>query len=467
MKEGKRKYSLEFRTLIVFMFLQQAVLWYVQVTDRFVLRYQVQAYFLTAMVLCLLVLPLFRYLKQCRASQEKVDLTFEMIKDGIKKDFSHMGLLKLLLLLLFIFAALSTAFGLDPEKSLFGRNHRYEGLYTLACYYLLCRYALGIKKECERKLLCLIFCVIGVLTSIYGILIMYTGLPDLLGSRWGHTAAVPYSNPNFYSAMITMVVSVSFALFVYAKDKKLCIAGLIAYIAAMFPNFGCKSSSAYVGNIMMFLLFFFMETVIFLSGRKKAENGDPALLKKRFGRHMLSGAVMLVIWICAAFLVKDGSGNSIAVSELKQDAVYADEGMTSDKMFSNRMIIWKYCFERIADYPLLGVGPDNLILITDTPETPEALHVYDKAHNEYINIMISEGIPAVIIYLVFLFAIFIPCMKNWKKNGESFAAQAFFIAFFAYIAQAFFNISVMQVAPYFWIVCGLAANRDVCEDGEH
>ena len=32
-------------------------------------------------------------------------------------------------------------------------------------------------------------------------------------------------------------------------------------------------------------------------------------------------------------------------------------------------------------------------------------------------------------------------------------------AFFGYIAQAFFNISVIQVAPYFWMICGFLYNK--------
>ena len=80
----------------------------------------------------------------------------------------------------------------------------------------------------------------------------------------------------------------------------------------------------------------------------------------------------------------------------------------------------------------------------------------------------TEGILALIFYLVFLFALFIPGIALFvKKKKDEYGnsvkdevAMISLFAFFGYIAQAFFSISVIQVAPYFWLICGLLYCRN-------
>lgn len=198
-----------------------------------------------------------------------------------------------------------------------------------------------------------------------------------------------------------------------------------------------------------------METVLVLRNRTER--------KQLYRKRMLSALILLVIYIGAASLVRTESGGNVFWEEIQKDISYTDEGATSDKMFSNRMIIWKYCFEMIGDYPFVGVGPENLKAITNFYDTPEELKIYDRAHNEYINLMICEGIPAVTVYIIFLFVIFIPGVRDWKKKENGYVYLSLFLAFFAYIAQAFFNISTIQVAPYFWVICGLLAGENRSE----
>ena len=126
------------------------------------------------------------------------------------------------------------------------------------------------------------------------------------------------------------------------------------------------------------------------------------------------------------------------------------------------MLIWKETVSLLPKYGWFGCGIELLGRTVSVEEGVGTRLNFDKAHNEYLNLWVTEGIFALLFYLVFLFALFIPGLVGFLKKKvpagsevhEELSKIALF-AFFGYIAQAFFNISVVQVAPYFWMICGL------------
>ena len=120
----------------------------------------------------------------------------------------------------------------------------------------------------------------------------------------------------------------------------------------------------------------------------------------------------------------------------------------------------------IAVHPLLGSGPDTLAysllynVTEDAIEFIEVTNTYaDKAHNEYLQIAATMGIPALIVYLAFLAQI-LANNKNMFKDNSKFILM---IPIIAYLVQAFFNISTIGVAPIFWLLLGLIQNREFKE----
>jgi putative inorganic carbon (HCO3(-)) transporter len=57
-----------------------------------------------------------------------------------------------------------------------------------------------------------------------------------------------------------------------------------------------------------------------------------------------------------------------------------------------------------------------------------------------------------------LFTLFITSIKNTLKK-QNYITCALLLALVGYGIQAFFNISVIEVAPLFWITIGLLYNR--------
>ena len=79
---------------------------------------------------------------------------------------------------------------------------------------------------------------------------------------------------------------------------------------------------------------------------------------------------------------------------------------------------------------------------------------FDKAHNDYLQVLVTTGILGLISYLAFQFSLLI---RSLKKFDEPLVI-ALVTASICFCAQAFFNIGVPIVAPYGWIVFGMLAS---------
>lgn len=86
----------------------------------------------------------------------------------------------------------------------------------------------------------------------------------------------------------------------------------------------------------------------------------------------------------------------------------------------------------------------------------------DKAHNEYLQIAVTLGIPALILYVVFLSMIIFPNLKNIFKQKSIFIMLSIIGS---YLVQAFFNISTIGIAPMFWFALGIMDNKKIIKDG--
>ena len=135
----------------------------------------------------------------------------------------------------------------------------------------------------------------------------------------------------------------------------------------------------------------------------------------------------------------------------------AEEGF-KDQNGTGRIYIWKVALKNAPKYLLTGIGIDQFFYINDgkiiyDPITGNAI---DKAHNEYLQILLTEGIFKCITYIVFLLWIFFKGVYVIIKSKKiDPLLLGLFLSFTAYCVQAFFNISVTRVAPIFFIIGGL------------
>jgi O-antigen ligase len=131
-------------------------------------------------------------------------------------------------------------------------------------------------------------------------------------------------------------------------------------------------------------------------------------------------------------------------------------GSISDSYGTSRIYIWRNVLALVPERPFFGGGPDTLVhymaaVFTRETETGVISKSIDAAHNEYLNILVNQGLFALLFYLAAL----VTSLVKWLKNKEA-AAAVCGAAMLCYCIQAFFGISQSITAIYFWVLWGLS-----------
>ena len=162
-------------------------------------------------------------------------------------------------------------------------------------------------------------------------------------------------------------------------------------------------------------------------------------------------AVLILAMVLGVIYIYNSDAQSGFVYEFSQ----VMHGNFQDEFGSNRIRIWKRCFELFKEYPLLGSGPDtgvmrfNIVFERFSPIMQRTLRTgVDSAHNEYLNLLITVGIIGLVPFLIAITAVLIKKKKPIRHICT--------IAVLGYAVQAFFLFSISITAPYFWFFMGLA-----------
>jgi len=186
--------------------------------------------------------------------------------------------------------------------------------------------------------------------------------------------------------------------------------------------------------------------------------GLPVELKDSKGRAgaAVGSAAVLIGALTAVFFFGDGmEGFLFEAHELLH-------GRMDESFGSGRIYIWSETWKLVPERLLLGGGPETLGLRTQAAfeRFDAALGVtlrsgVDTAHNEYLNILVNQGLLALLCWLGALAG----GAAGWvKRAGKSPAAAICGGGVLGYCIQAFFGISSPITTPFLWIVFGLLSN---------
>lgn len=177
--------------------------------------------------------------------------------------------------------------------------------------------------------------------------------------------------------------------------------------------------------------------------------------KARRNLALLVGAVILG-GLTTVYLVDFGG-------ELPHQFHMLLHGQTDPSFGSGRLYIWIQVLGRVPERPLLGAGPDTMLCAQLTPFTrydPELGYTItaqiDTAHNEYLNILYHQGVPALVAYLGALAVLAVGWLHVSPKDTSAAILGA---GVLGCCVQAFFGISCPLTAPFFWLALGLLAGQ--------
>ena len=360
-------------------------------------------------------------------------LTLLILAKKFEKSIITCLLISYLLLVL-----LSSIFAHDPLLAFAGATNyggRFEGFSTISIYVILFyasrNYLIVTKPKLIRAL--------GFLSivSVYSLVQYYQFDPLVIYKNYRPMIFSTIGNQNFLGSLMVIICSLTLGLSVYYKKWY--------YFLFFMLFFSSLLASQTRGSWIAFgIIFLGLTVLIVISNREK-----------------IIGVVLVsLIMIFVAFTLNFSKKN---VLSKRTNSIRTEIKMKNEYGGSGRFKIWEITWGVIKDHPLLGTGPENLKPVLKT-EYKKELNAYyrmkgvtiDKAHNEYLHMAAVTGIPSLLIYLFLIVLIFwrnIPLMlKDKSKIIVGFAI-------IGYLIQAFSNISVIAVAPIFWIILGFFSSK--------
>ncbi len=137
-----------------------------------------------------------------------------------------------------------------------------------------------------------------------------------------------------------------------------------------------------------------------------------------------------------------------------------------EKLGSSRGYIWSRTLPLLKNCLVTGYGPDHFVYAFPQNDYLAKYYSYnegfyitvDKPHNLYLQIAVSNGLIALIAFLVICVFYLIDSLRLYalKKQYriEQFYGISVMLAIVGYLAAGLFNDSVVSVAPVFWILLG-------------
>lgn len=365
------------------------------------------------------------------------------------------------LLAFYILIIISTIFSVNIKKAIIGEHNRYEGFLSFTTYFLT-YYCAKYYFSYNRKLKNFMIITVAI-CSIIGILQYYNIFPLYYIFNIPYTphfASSTFGNRNFFGSFLSIVVPLFIALYLIKRKKIYLIVSYISFWAILTG----MTRSSWIGIVIASIF-----GIIYI-----IKNSNIEIIKCT--THIIIGFTAIFIFVLIAPKIFNSSIFSqqdtlfARLNSMKQDlnvALNGDNINDTNSIGSGRIRIWILCLKETAMNPLIGTGPDTLIdgtlknLPYDTINFVNETNTFaDKAHNEYLQIAATIGIPALVVYLAFLVQILV----NQKDMFKNYSTFVLVIPIISYLVQAFFNISTIGVAPIVWFLLGAIQNNKFKED---
>ena len=355
---------------------------------------------------------------------------------------------EIMVFILIMFSCLSLINAIDFNTAIFGKVNRNEGLLVWLTYYIVILNAMNIKNKKYLYIiisLVLGYSLINIFYGLYQVGILKTpSLFPIVGK--GIYARGFIGHWNFYGTLMCIFYGLILGFFIKTDlNLKKCL----LFIGLLIANFGiiiggAMSSFATVITISVICL---IQIIVWI-------------IKKHKNRYLyLISFIVGILSFILVFKIYTPSHSTVQndVSKMFNEATdIVKTGDAKDTYGTGRIHIWKNAIEKIKVSPITGFGIDNFRLAFDGKLIDiSSGSVVDKAHNDYLQRGVCEGIISGVYFVIFLLTIFFKGL--FKKLSPLY--YGLFLSFTCYSIQAFVNISVTRVAPIYFIVIGLLIGK--------
>lgn len=336
--------------------------------------------------------------------------------------------LKFLFFGFIFFGFLSSLFSVDYLNGFFGFYPRFTSGFLFYCLWAvtLLVFLAALEKpkwEFLAKVIffdALVVAIVGLMQS-FGVG-YYEGIEQAFISR----APGLLGNPNFSAMFIVTVMPLVLPLIKYTKNIK----AKIYYATAAFimlwgvVNFSSRGAflALFFGLLAILLFIFFL-----------------GLSKKVSILSLLT--IILATSLATGFLEVTRPGSISSIVKL------------TDSNVDTRLFAWDVASRAVLSHPFLGYGPGSLQIyferFRDTNLSRQS-GVFDDAHNAFLQMAATTGLPFAICFLGILFLGFWAGYKNFKTEKKDFWTAGLLASLVVWIIAAMFN--PVSTANYFCLI---------------
>lgn len=378
----------------------------------------------------------------------------------------------LLIYLLILLGIISTIYAEDVNLAIWGSIYRYEGLVQICAYYMLFLNSRFINKKTLIVKVINSLLIVGILQFIYSFLQVFVrGKYIYVKYEFVYYRASGFiGHPNMLGSYIVLTLLLALGMyFLYDKNKKFyLISSILLYINLILA----ESTGPFYGFVCGLIFMF-----VYLLKKKKICFSTILITTMVMIMGLLSVTMISKLWCTYKFhdkfrdyftITGDIKDTFVTINELISNDVKNNESQVStiESYGSNRIWLWSRSLKLVPKYWLHGTGIDNFTkaFSNNLSEVDKNISylggaLFDRAHNEYLHLLITQGIFTLITYLALLLLVFIKGVKS-----KDTLTWVLLFSFVGYAIQAFANISVYNVAPFFFVVMGMLVGRELNQD---
>lgn len=367
-------------------------------------------------------------------------LNYKKIGKFVDKDWINKVLLIYLILLI-----ISLFFTENIGLAIYGRHDRVEGLITILMYMILFIIGRSFTKFNDKFFIVIMFT--AVIVSIYGIS-QYFGFDPFPRNyrtmNYGKSAFSTMGNPNFLGSYLVLMIPVTIYLYIIKKREL----GMLCYSVLLFCLLCTRTRGAWLGVIFSAICFVVLHLIYYKNF-------------KYFVKRYFMIIIISIIIVLLFNFYSDGALISRFTTISADAKEFLNSGEKSDYAGSHRGFIWKRVIELIKNRPFTGYGIENLGETFIKYYNDDMIKFWgepryvDKAHNDFLNIAVTTGLPSMLVYVIFILSV----IKKGFSNVQNPLMLLLLPSVLGYLTAIFFNISVTSVAYIYWIFLGMTASN--------
>lgn len=347
--------------------------------------------------------------------------------DGIKfkQILKHPAIL--LFILLAIWSFITTCINGFTDYSLNGTYYRNESIFSFLRYYLIYFMCGVITTKKQRNFLLHLLMYSSMILVFFDLLNYINIFNDKFDTLWSSV----FFNTNHYGYYLTLVCLVSMSYFLLEDNN---LKYLLIFCFNLFVLIFNNTFGSYLGVIIGLLFTFFISFKI------------NQLNKRR----LLTILIIIILSTVSVRLINPvSSGNlSLLISDLEDVAENNENAVNAG---SGRWVLWTYTVEELNKHPinyLKGFGVEGLSdqMMKKTQNS--------RPHNEFLQQIEFFGLPALILYVVAIFLIY---LRGYHyATLLSIPTIVALIAAFGYLFQSGLGNTMFYTSPFFFSILGIA-----------